>query len=127
MQPPFPFDFPIFTSAARTATHSSGPYVNTKGWRGVRIYIDVTDDPASASVVFSIEVKDFLSGDWKTILDSAAVADVTNGPTILDVYPGSAAVSNTVADRHIGKQFRVTATHSDSDSLTYSVGATWLP
>lgn len=127
MRYPFPFDFTIFPSAARTATASSGVYVNTDGWRGIRIYIDVTADPASASIVYSVEVKDPVSGDWKSILDSAAVTGVTTGPTILDVYPGSAAVTNVVADRHIGKAFRITRTAGNSDSITDSVGATWLP
>lgn len=126
MRVPAPFTFTILSSAARTATTSSGSYFNEYGYRGVRVYIDVTADPAAASVTFSIDIQDPISKDWKAFLSSAAITAVTTGPTLLEVYPGEVAVANEVLNRHIGKLFRVTATAADSDSMTYSVAGEWL-
>lgn len=97
------------------------------GYLGVRLFIDVTAITASPSVVFSLEIQDPISGDWKTILDSAAVTGTTTGPTFMVAYPGAVAVANVVVNQPIGRKFRVTATHADADSITFSVGAELLP
>lgn len=124
-----PFTFTILSSAARTATTTSGVFVNSEGYRGVRIYIDATDSAATPSVVFTVEVRDPIGGDWKTLTGatSTAVTGATTGPNFLDIYPGCVAVANEVVNRAIGKSFRVVATAGDADSLTYSVGGEWLP
>lgn len=121
-----PVTWTIFSSTSRTATVSSNGYQNADGYKGVRVHIDVTSITASPSVVFSIEIRDPISGDWKTILDSAAVTATTTGPTWLTVYPGITATANASVSTHIGKQFRVTATHGDADAMVYSVAGEWL-
>jgi len=110
----------VFASAARTATLSSATFRNGN-YRGAQFVIDVTAIAATPSVVFSIEAFDSLSGKFFSLLDSVAIVAV--GTTILRVYPGLLAVANLVANDLLPYQWRVTATHADADSITYSVGA----
>jgi len=110
----------VFASAARTATLSSATF-NNGNYRGLQLVIDVTAIAATPSVVFSIEAFDSLSGKFYTLLDSVAIVAV--GTTILRVYPGLTDSANLIANDLLPFQWRVTATHADADSITYSVGA----
>ena len=109
----------LLASAARTATVSSAPQTNYNG-RGVRVFIDVTASAATPSVVFTVEVADPISGTYTAVLTSAAITGA--GHTVLRVYPGITAAANLAASDILGRTWRVTATHGDADSITYSVG-----
>lgn len=109
----------LLASTARTATVSSADQTNYNG-KGVRLYVNVTASAATPSVVFTVETKDPVSATYTALLTSAAVTGA--GHTILTVYPGVTAAANTAVSNHIGKTWRVTATHADADSITYSVG-----
>lgn len=111
----------VLVSAARTATVSSADLTNHNA-RGVHVIIDVTLDPALASVTFTVEGKDPVSGVYYTILTSAAI--IATGTTALTVYPGVTETANVKESDVIPRTWRVTATHVDADSITYSVGAT---
>lgn len=109
-----------FEIAARTATTNSGDLDNGQH-RGLHVVIDVTAASATPSVVFTIQGKDEVSGQYYTLLASAAITGV--GTTVLRVYPGLTAAANLVANDVLPKTWRVLATHADADSITYSVGA----
>ncbi len=113
-------DITVLASAARTATTNSADFTNYNG-RGVQVIIDVTVDGAGASVVFAVEMKDPVSGDYVPILTSAAV-DAT-GERKLTVYPGATESANLISGQPMPRTWRVSATHADGDSITYSVGA----
>ena len=110
----------VLASAARTATVSSADQ-NNVGYSGLHVVIDATVDPGTASVTFTVEGKDPVSGEYYTLLASAAVASVST--TVLRVFPGATAAANTVANDGIPSVWRVTATHADAESITYSVAA----
>jgi hypothetical protein len=111
----------IFASAARTATVSSATQENTN-FRGGQFIINVTAITATPSVVFSIEGRDLASATFFTLLDSVAITGV--GQTILRVYPGLfPVVANETVNDLLPWLWRITATHADADSITYSVGA----
>jgi hypothetical protein len=110
----------VFASAARTATVSSAT-LNNGNYRGGQFIINVTAIAATPSVVFSIEARDLISNTFYSLLDSVAITGV--GQTILRVYPGLTAAANLVANDLLPFQWRITATHADADSITYSVGA----
>lgn len=113
----------ILASAARTATNNSVDLQNLLH-RGVHLVIDVTAVAATPSVVFTIQGKDPLSGQYYTILASAAVT--ATGTTVLRVFPGATAAANTVANDWLPQTWRVLATHGDADSITYTVHAALL-
>jgi len=115
----------VFPSVARTASHNSQDFSNSDFAKssgiGAVITIDCTADPASASVVFTVQGKDPTSGKYYTILASAAIA--ATGTTTLRVHPDLTAAANTVAKDMMPAVWRVAAVHADGDSITYSVGA----
>ena len=110
----------IKASAAYTASWNGDDQTNVNA-RGVVVTIDCTVDPAAASVVFTIQGKDAESGKYYTILASAAVAGVET--RVLRVYPGLTAAGNLTVSDVLPRTWRVIATHADTDSITYSVGA----
>lgn len=117
----------VLASAARTASTNNtaglGDITNS-GYRGVHVVIDATAG-SGASVVFTIEGKDAVSGKYYTILASAAVA--ASGTTVLKVFPGATASANAAANDCIPAVWRVKAVAADATSLTYSVAAAPLP
>lgn len=113
-------DVTVFASAARTATPTPYDGVNYTG-RGLQLTIDVTAAASTPSTVFTIQGKDAISGKFYTILASAAIVGV--GTTILRAYPGLTAAANLVASDILPRSWRVTATHGNSNSQTYTVGA----
>jgi hypothetical protein len=110
----------LLSSAARTATVATADQSNPE-CRGVVVIINVTADPASASVVATIQGKDELSGVYYTILTSAAIAAV--GTTVLRVFPGATAATNVTANDVLPSTWRVNFVHADTDSITYSAAA----
>lgn len=118
----------IAPSAARAATASfTGPDYTNPGYRGVKVYLDVTLDPAAASLTLTIQGKDPVSGDYHTLLASAAVAAVTTGPNVYQLFPGAAVTTNVSANTYLPRIWRVIVVGADTDSMTYSISADLLP
>lgn len=113
----------VYASAARTASPTPLEFVN-KTNRGVHVYIDVTASADTPSVVFNIQGKDAISGDWYTLLASAAITGVST--TLLRVEPAVTDDANLVEGAQLPRNWRVQAVHADADSITYSVGANLL-
>ena len=109
----------ILASAARTATTSvSG--INTGDAPAAYFVLDVTADPAAASITWKVDYLDEASGKYINLLTGAAVGDT--GTTVYKISPALTATSNSIAAEHLPKTLKVTVTHADSDSITYSVG-----
>ena len=114
----------VMVSAARTASANSDDQVAPPGARGLRVIIDVTADPASASIVFTIAMKELISGSYISMLASAAVTGT--GETVLTIYPGCVAVANSILNQPAPAEWRLQAVAADSDSMTYSASAEYL-
>lgn len=112
-------DITILASEARTATVNGSDCEGSAS--SAHIVIDVTAVTATPSVVFTIQGKDKVSGEYYTILASSAIT--TTGTTVLKVGAGLAASANSVANDVLPNIWRVIATHADADSIIYSVGA----
>jgi hypothetical protein len=93
--------------------------------RGARIFIKATAATSTPSVVFTFEVHDPITDTYYSLLASAAVTGISNN--VYEIGPGVALVANLAAGKNIGRGFRVTATHADTDSITYSINVEWLP
>lgn len=105
----------IFESAARTATSSAT--MLTDSTEGL-FFINVTAITASPSVVFTIAGVS-PAGTEYTILTSAAITGT--GLTVLRVSPQLTAAANTIAKDMLPQAIKVTATHADADSITFSM------
>jgi hypothetical protein len=83
-------------------------------------YINVTAVAATPSVVFTIAgVSPNPGSPVYTILDSAAITGT--GLTVLRVSPQLTAAANTIAKDMLPGALKITATHADTDSITYSM------
>lgn len=107
----------IFASAARTATATATiPCRSTQGL----FFINVTAAAATPSVVFTIAgVSPTKNSAVYTILESAGITGV--GLTVLRVSPHLTAAANTIAKDILPDAMKITATHADTDSITYDV------
>jgi len=117
--PPPNYNIEVLPLAARTATLNSDD--KDCHSRGVHVIIDVTVDPALASIVPKIQGYDPTSGKYYDLLVGVAITAV--GTTVLKVYPGIAASANVAASDMVPPVWRVRMEHADADSITYSVGA----
>jgi len=114
----------FFPTAARTATSSSAYYTNQG--KGIVLIANATAITATPSVTFTVEVwyaplaAPLLLANFVTLLDGVEFHRLTIQP-----YGTSAAAAgvtelfNSVIPA--GALFRITATHADADSITYSV------
>lgn len=107
----------VFESGERTATVST--VMTTPCPNGIFI-INVTAATATPSVVFTIAGIDPASDTAYTILESAAITGT--GTTVLRISPSLTAASNTIAKDFLPEAIKITATHADTDAITYSVG-----
>lgn len=98
----------IYSSAARTATPTAVTFA-MRHHSTLRLYVDVTAIAATPSITVTVDVQDPASGKWVTVLTSSAITTVsTNALTVVTGLAGTV---------------RVTVTHADADSITYTVGA----
>lgn len=109
-------------SAARTATANSADISNVNA-RGVMVFLNVTAASGTGGLVVRVQAKDPVSGQYMNI-NAAPTAITANGSTLYIVYPGSsgtgaAALSTAMV---IPRTFRISVTHNDASSYTYSVG-----
>ena len=113
----------LLASAARTATPAAADQTNYNA-RGAVITIDVTAAGVTPSVVFTVQGKDATSGQYYTILASAAI--VGAGPTVLRVFPGLTAAANTTVSDVLPRTWRINAVHGNATTITYSVGVSMV-
>ena len=109
-----------YASAARTATPAVVD-LNTSKDIGIQYVIDVTAITDTPIVVPTISGIDPVSGSIYTLLTGSAIT--ATGTTVLQVHPEMAAVANLVGNAMLPQLTRLTMTHADADSITYSVSA----
>lgn len=110
----------LLPSAARTTLQS---VEITRSYGSIQVIINVTADPAAASITPSIEGWDEASQTWVTLLTGAAIA--ATGQVILTVAEWVDTAANVALKRKAPPKCRFSMAVADADSMTYSVGA-WL-
>lgn len=113
----------LLASAARTASVNTADLRNAHH-RGARVHINATAAADTPSVVFTVQGKDPVTGDYYDLLASAAVTGA--GDTYLLIYPGATVTANVSANAVLPPHWRVKAVAADADSLTYSITAELL-
>jgi hypothetical protein len=113
----------VYASAARTATPTAVT-VPTGRYNYLNLVIDVTAVTATPSVVCTIDALDPLSGKYYNLLTGAALTD-SGAPytVVMKIGPGLPVTANVSANAALPGTLRVTMTHGDADSITYSVAA----
>jgi len=119
--------FQILASAARTATPtiavitSATLTVSTKAMTDLQVIIDVTATAATPSVQPALQAQDPVSSKWYDLVASIAAITAT-GTTVLSFGENTPVVANLSNQGFIPDNIRLTLTHDDADSITYSVG-----
>jgi hypothetical protein len=120
----------LLASAARTATPTVGPgndinyLTNHQRFKGAHVILDVTAIAATPSVTIDIEGYDYGSGTWYNIGTGTAVTSVST--TVFKVHPDLTAAAGSVFKDGLPFLWRVTSTHADADSITYSLAVNYL-
>lgn len=108
-----------YASVARIATPTPVEFLNLYS-RGIFIHINVSVIPGTApSVVFALEYYDEGSASWVALLTAVAMTTVTTKDMWL--FPASAVAANLTDNKFLPKKFRISATHGNANSVTYSV------
>ena len=117
----------LYASAARTATPAAAT-LPVGRYKSLHLTIDVTAVTATPSVVCTVDALDPVSGKYYNLLTSAALTDAGAPYTrVLKIGRGLTAAANLVVNDVLPSTLRVTMTHGDGDSITYSVGAALIP
>jgi hypothetical protein len=111
--------FPVLPSAARTADPNSMEFEDLAKAVGVIIVVDVTAIVTAPSITVKLQGVDLISGKTWDIITSAAITAV--GTTVLRVRPGITTIANVAVADVLPPVMRVTVTHGNANSITYSV------
>jgi len=112
----------LLSSSARTTTTNSSDQTNYN-WHGLLLVVDVTS-AGTGSITPSIQVKDSISGNYKTVW-TAAAALTANGTYVYALTsPKPDAASYTeVVGLLVGRTWRLAMTHNNANTITYSASA----
>jgi len=109
----------LLASAARTTTTNSSDQTNFN-WRGLILTIDISS-AGTGSITPSLQYKDSVSGNYKTVW-TAAAALTANGTYCYGLYPGelNTATMTEVSNVLLTRTFRIVFTANNANSMTYS-------
>lgn len=118
----------IVESAARTSNYASGE-INNYGFKGALLAVSTTavagtDTP---TLVVTVEMKEPVSGTWVAIPNARTVNITTTGKTLLLVYPGITAETNSKTDYVLPRVYRIIGTITGTTpSFTFSISANYI-
>lgn len=117
-----PVDLTLIASAAFTTTQTTADLANFAG-SGIRVVLDVTV-AGTGSVTLEIDAKDVASGKYVALLTGVAVTTISTNVYV--IHPALTAATNAIAKDVLPHTWRVRVTANNANSVTYSVGASYL-
>lgn len=114
--------FQVLPSAARTTTPDTQEFeIVGRGYQytGLHLIIDVTAVTATPALTVTVDGIDRFSGKAYNLITSTVIA--TAVVTALKIAPGITPAANLAVAMNLPPIFRVTVSHGDADSATYSV------
>ena len=112
-------DMVVAVGVGSIATLAGNDQTNPYG-RGVKVLANVSAI-GTGSITVTVQGKEPASGQYYTILASAAI--VANGQTLLSIYPGLPAVANVSANDVLPRTWRVLVTANNANPVNFVVGA----
>lgn len=111
----------ILSSASRTTTQTGSDRTNYNG-SGLILFVSITS-AGTGSITPSLQIKDSVSSDYKTIW-TAAAALIANGDAVYIFYPGEATLGafTEALQMHPSRTYRWIITANNANPVTYSVG-----
>lgn len=112
----------ILTGAARTATTNSDDQINYNN-KGVQVIVNVT---AGTGLLLTpnIQGKDPMSGNYYNLLQGVTITGT--GTYVFHLYPGISEIANQKVNACLPKTWRISVTHDNANSATYSVGGNFI-
>lgn len=114
----------LLISAARTVDQTSAS-LYSRGAAGLIATLVVTAKTASPSITFAIQAYDPVSATWITLLTSAAITNTSSNR--ITVSPQVTTSANVSLNGVIPDTVRIFVDHTNTDSITYTVGLDWTP
>lgn len=109
----------LLLGVGQTLSQNTTDLTNLNG-RGLKLFVNMSA-VGTGSVTVTVQGKDPTSGNYYTILASAAI--VANGFTSYTVYPGAPVAANVSANDILPRTWRVLATANNANPAAYSVSA----
>lgn len=115
----------IFASASYgTGANNSAEFYNA-GWRGIRLFVNITAVGGGGTVVFKVQNYDPVSASWFDVTNLASASLNANAATLITFYPSVNNTANTQVSQHLGCRWRLVATVG-TNAVTFSVGGDYL-
>jgi hypothetical protein len=113
----------LLTLTAQGAGTLTSPDQSGRQHDGLELVVNISAQTGTPNTTITIEGKDEVSGNYYTVLASAALAAVAT--TVLRVFPDSAVTANLAANAALPKVWRVKAVVAGtSPVVTATIGAT---
>ena len=112
----------LLASAARTATVSTAAQ-NADYATGVIVYLDVTAASGTGGLTLTVEGQDPASAKWMAVNSNPTAVTTTGTRSYLVALSASGGAATQATSAHVPNPWRVTVTHGDASSYTYTVGA----
>jgi hypothetical protein len=113
-----------FPAINRIASPTATTHVNYGGYNACQIFVSLTVDVGTDSVVFNFDTWNPATDTWVELLDSAAVSGVSEN--IYQIGGVGADVADLATVFHPGRKIRIRPVHTGTDGLTYQVTLSWL-
>lgn len=112
----------VLTISNSATSPVNGNDIVNANFTGVNLLVAATIGGTS-TLVLEVQIKDAVSGHYKTILTSASLA--ATGDTLLSIHPGITAAANAAVAMILSRVWRVKATIT-GDPITVTVGANYV-
>lgn len=86
----------------------------------IHLVLEVTALSATPSIVLKVEGLNEATGSYYTLIESMAITTVSTN--VLKLGKNEVESTNLSAQTFIPNNIRVSVTHNDADSITYSIG-----
>lgn len=98
-----------------------GSAVETQGRIGAVVFLDVTVDTDTVSIVVKLQGYDETADAWFDIPGASFAALAAVGHAALNIYPGIAETANVSVSDVLPGTIRAVSTHTGGTTMTYSV------
>ena len=122
----------VLASSQRITTTTGSDVVNigeNLNVRGAYLTLDVTGVMTTPVITLTVQAKDPVSSNYEAIFTATSGVTTTGTHTYL-IYPGVGSAGGDVVQTlsyPLPAEWRVSVAHSDTDPITYSVGALLVP
>jgi hypothetical protein len=110
----------VYASAARTATPDTVEVELGAEWKSLTLVVDTTAAGSSPSTVFTVAWVDRVSGKTYSAASMVTAAITGTGTVVMTINPFLTASGTTIYKDAVQPIARVTATHGNATSHTYT-------